>query len=332
MSKAGDLRRLKLQDDPVGNLEPGEAIVQVRAVGLNFADVFAIKGLYSATPKGPFIPGLEFAGEVLEVSDGVTHIGPGDRVMGVTRFGGYVDHIRINAGYLTHLPADWSFEEGAAFPVQALTAYYGLVFLAHLQEGETVLVHSAAGGVGIWANRIAKKYKAFTIGVVGSAAKLPVLEKEGYDLGMVRGDFDLEEVQNELGDRLPDVVMECIGGPVFKTSYRLMRPQGRLVSYGAAHFGDTGSKPRMLRTIVKYLRRPRIDPLTMMRYNKSIMAFNLIWLYDKVDLMNKLLGELNALQLEKPMIGETFDFSEMHTALRKFQSGETVGKVVVRSG
>lgn len=161
VSKAGSFKNLKQQSEELQAPQVGEVCVKVAAIGLNFADIFAIQGLYSATPKGSFIPGLEFSGEVMAVGPEVTGRKVGDKVMGATKFGGYVSHITISHQYVVPLPEGWSVEEGAGFLVQGLTAWYALTALGNLQKGSTVLVHSAAGGVGILANRICKKFDAY---------------------------------------------------------------------------------------------------------------------------------------------------------------------------
>ena len=165
--KAGNLKAMQAQEEGIPSLGENEVSIAIRAIGLNFADVFAIWGLYKATPKEAFIPGLEYAGEIVAVGSQVTDRKVGDKVMGVTRFGAYATHVNIDYRYVIPLPSDWTFEEGAGYLVQVLTAYYGLVELGNLKEKDCVLIHSAAGGVGIWANRIVKAYKGYTIGTVG---------------------------------------------------------------------------------------------------------------------------------------------------------------------
>ncbi|MEO0733034.1 MAG: alcohol dehydrogenase catalytic domain-containing protein, partial [Bacteroidota bacterium] len=184
--KAGSLANLKLVEAPLPPPAPGEVTVAVGAIGLNFADVFAIWGLYGATPPGVFTPGLEYAGTITAVGADVDAVTVGQRVMGVTRFGGYTTALNIDHRYVLPLPATWTLAEGAAYLVQALTAYYGLVRLGDLQAGQTVLIHSAAGGVGTFAGRIARQLGAHTIGTVGSAAKIDYLRAEGYDAWIVR--------------------------------------------------------------------------------------------------------------------------------------------------
>ncbi|MEM6265520.1 MAG: zinc-binding dehydrogenase [Bacteroidota bacterium] len=329
MSKAGSLSQLRHQTEPLGPPGPGEVQVAIKAIGLNFADTFAIKGLYSATPKGSFIPGLEYAGTVIACGTGVTELKEGDAIMGATRFGAYVTHLNIDARYVQPLPTGWSYEEGAAYLVQGLTAFYALFSLGNLQEGHTVLVHSAAGGVGVLANRFAKQAGAYTIGSVGSTEKLDLLNQEGCGEGIVRrGDF-ATKLEAALGGRKLDLVLECIGGRIFKESYAAMAPMGRLVAYGAAAFASTGNRPNYLKLAWQYLNRPRLDPLLMMRENKAVLAFNLIWLYDHADMLRQTLDNMQQVDIGKPLVGHTFSFEALPEAIRLFLTGYTMGKVVV---
>jgi len=328
--KAGNMDHLKLIQE---TLEPplGEEIcIKVKSIGLNFADIFAIFGLYSATPKGSFIPGLEYSGDVLSVGEKVKNFKSGDKVMGVTRFGGYSDHLNIDENYVSHLPEGWTYDEGAAFIIQAFTAYYALVVLGDIKKGNTVLIHSAAGGVGILANRIAKKFDAYTIGSIGSDRKVDLLNKEGYDDYIIRSNNFREDLRRKLGDKELNIILECIGGQIFKDGFRLLATEGRMVVYGSANYATPGKKPNYLRLIRQYWKRPRLDPTRMIEWNKSVMAFNLIHLYDKKHYFNHYLSELTELDIGKPHIGETYSFSELIKAVRFFQTGNTVGKVIIQ--
>ena len=331
MPKAGSINNLQLQEEPLAAPGPGEVTVGVHSIGLNFADIFAIQGLYSATPKGSFIPGLEFSGEIINVGEGVGDRHIGQRVMGATKFGGYVSHININSEYITPLPDDWSYDEGAGFLVQGLTAYYALVKLGNLQPEMTVLINSAAGGVGILANRICKKFNAYTIGTVGSEKKVEYLQNEEiYDAVIVRDKNFKAKLREALGDRELLLVMECIGGRIFKESWDAMAPTGRLIAYGSASFTSHTSAPNYPKLIWKFLKRPKIDPLRLPSQNKSLMGFNLIWLYERVELMKQMLEELQALNLRPQHIGHIFEFGDLPEAVKLFQKGKTIGKVVVR--
>ena len=328
VEKPGSLRNLVLKQSTVPSVEDGRVLVTVRSIGLNYADIFATMGLYSATPKGPFIPGLEFSGEVLASSS--KQFAPGQRVMGVTRFGGYDSHIVADPDYLFSLPDSWSFDEGAAFPVQTFTAYYALRTLGDLQPEQTVLIHSAAGGVGLQANRIAKKYNAFTIGVVGNTEKAPLLAQEGYDKTIVRTKNFKKDLINVLNGRALNLVLETTGGKYFYDSYNVLAPMGRLIAYGSAQFTPSSHKPNYLNLAWRYIFRPRVDPLSMIKANKSVMGFNLIWIYDQQKLMYQMLIDIQHLNLPPPIVGHRYKFSQMKEALALFQGGTTTGKIVVK--
>lgn len=327
--KAGSIDNLKLVEEPISDPEGYEVQIEVKAIGFNFADIFAMFGLYGATPKGSFIPGLEFSGMVAKSGKDVKGFKVGQLVMGVTKFGGYTTHLNIDPRYVIPVPAAWNFEEGAAYLVQVLTAYYALVELGNIKKGATVLVQSAAGGVGIWTNRIAKLFGAYTIGCVGSASKLNFLEKEGYDHGFVRGKEFRSDLKKALGDRELNIVMECIGGKVLMDSYVTMAPKGRMIVYGSARYAQPGAKPNYLKLLWQYFKRPMLDPQKMIELNKSVMGFNLIYLYENADLLQEILGKLNTMDLGKPFVGHSFEFNKLKDAVRLFQTGETTGKVIV---
>jgi len=329
--KAGSIANLKLVTseltDPVGD----EVTIAVKAIGLNFADIFAMFGLYSATPKGTFIPGLEYSGEVIKVGPATKTYKVGDKIMGVTRFGGYTSHLNMDEGHILPLPEGWTFEEGAAYLVQVLTAFYGLKNLGAIRENYSILIHSAAGGVGILANRIAKKYGAYTIGSVGSVKKVDFVKQEGYDEVIVRNKSTFKnDLTKALGGRELNLVMECIGGSFFKTAYEIMAPEGRVIFYGAARYASPGSRPNYLKVLWEHLTRPMIDPQSMSEINKGILGFNLIYLYERIPLMHSLIDELKDLDIGKPHVGHVFDFPNLIDAIKLFQTGQTIGKVVVK--
>jgi len=328
--KAGSIANLKLVTselpDPVGD----EVTIAVKAIGLNFADIFAMFGLYSATPKGTFIPGLEYSGEVIKVGPKAKTYKVGDKIMGVTRFGGYTTHLNMDEGHILPLPDGWTFEEGAAYLVQVLTAFYGLKNLGAIRENYTILIHSAAGGVGILANRIAKKYGAYTIGTVGSSKKIDFVKKEGYDEVIVRNKSTFKkDLTKALDGRELNIVMECIGGSFFKNAYEILAPEGRVIFYGAARYASPGSRPNYFKVLWEHLTRPMIDPQSMSEINKGILGFNLIYLYERIPLMHSLIEELKDLDIGKPHVGHVFEFPNLVEAIKLFQTGQTIGKVVV---
>ncbi len=330
VNKTGSIGNLNFFTDDLPEPEENEITVEVKSIGLNFADIFAILGLYSATPKGSFIPGLEYSGIVLKKGKAVNSVSEGDKIMGLTRFGAYATHLNIDADYVNKLPVDWNFTEGASFLVNVLTAYYALTELGNIKQNQTVLIHSAAGGVGVYANRIAKKFNAYTIGTTGSPEKIELLKKEGYNDFIVRKKNFKEELKERLKNKELNLVLECIGGSVFKSSYEMLAPQGRLITYGSANFTPAGNRVNVLKAIYNYLTRPKIDPLKMINTNRSVMGFNLIWLWEKKKQFAGMLNEIEKLNLEKPVIGKVFPFEDLLSAVRYLQSGKSIGKVVVK--
>ncbi|GBD88948.1 quinone oxidoreductase 1 [bacterium BMS3Abin03] len=329
INKAGSLGNLKLVEEELPEPSTNEVTVEVKAIGFNFADLFAIQGLYSATPKGSFIPGLEYSGMIIKKGKDVTGFELNEKVMGVIKFGAYTTHLNIDYSYIQKLPGDWSFEEGAAFIVQSLTAYYALVEMGSIKDNYTVLIHSAAGGVGIYANRIAKKFNAYTIGTVGNSSKIDFLKKEGYNDVIVRDKYFKEKLKKTLNGKDLNIVLECIGGEIFKDSFDLLSPNGRIMIYGGAQFMSHSSRPNYLKLLYQYLTRPKIDPLSLSDTNRSVMGFNLIYLWDKPEEMERMLTNILGLNLKTPYVGSTFPFEKLTDGLKLFQSGKTIGKVVV---
>ncbi len=342
IDRAGSLDRLARQTEELPPPPAGQVRVLVKAVGLNFADLFACLGLYSATPKASFVPGLEIAGVV-------DALGPpgagdesafvprvGDRVIGLTRFGGYATAVNLGREYLRPMRTGWSFAEAAAYPVQALTAWYGLVELGALERGEVVLLQSAAGGVGLNALAILQSSGARTVAVVGSEPKRQWLaDHRGLDSEHVivrnRRTFraDLDRTLSAIGASGFDLVFDAVGGPYLLPALARLRPEGRLVTYGAADFMTHGARPNYLRLMAQYLRRPRIDPLRMTNTNRSVMGFNLIWLWDRADRLGRAYDALDGLIAAPPLVGRRFAFGEAPAAMRHLQSGGSIGKVVL---
>lgn len=341
-TKPGNLAGLTIQREELPEPQPHEVQVSVHSVGLNFADVFACLGLYSATPEGNFVPGLEFAGEISQTGSSNHGFKEGDRVMGVTRFGAYADRLNVDADYVYPLPYNWSYNQGAAFIVQSLTAYYGLVSLgdlpklAQLNPDPVVLLHSAAGGVGLQALQILTKYGAHAVATIGSENKIPLLQERGLkpEQIIVRraksfGE-DLDKALQYLNKSGFDIIMDSVSGPYFLPGVSRLLPGGRDIVFGSADFMPKGQSPNRLSLLKRYFQRPRVDPLTMVSRNQGVFGFNLIWLWDQVDKMRREMDGLMALELEPPYVGHTYPFAKAQSALRDFQGGHTVGKVVLQ--
>lgn len=179
------------------------------------------------------------------------------------------------------------------------------------------------------ANRIAKRYEAFTIGTIGRPDKTALLKKEGYDRVIVRSKTFKTDLEQALDGRALNLIMECIGGKILNIGYEQMAPMGRMISYGSARYATVGNRPNYFKLLYYYMTRPKIDPQSMTNENKSVMAFNLIFLFHQAELMHEMLQEIEKLDLGKPLVGHRFPFAELKEAILFFQTGKTTGKVVV---
>jgi NADPH2:quinone reductase len=224
----GDPEKLVLREVPSPTPGPGEVKVALRARGVSFVDVLVIAGQYQTKREVPFIPGGEAAGVVVEVGAGVEHVAPGDRVLVP---GGYADEVVAPAARVLPLPATVSFEAGAAFRSAYATAYYGLQ-RGRLAPGETLLVHGAAGGVGLAAVDVGKLLGATVIATASSDDKLAVCKQMGADhvIDYTKGFRDRVKVLTD--DRGADVIYDPVGGDVSDESMRCIAPFGRLLIVG----------------------------------------------------------------------------------------------------
>jgi NADPH:quinone reductase len=226
---------LKVSEVPEPVLLPGSLRVDVKAAGCNFFDILMLQGRYQVKPPFPFVPGAEVAGVVLEVGDGVEGFRPGDRVLASSGLGGFAERAVVAARGAYAMPAGMRFEEGACFPIVYPTGYAGLVHRGRLREGETVLVHAAAGGVGLAAVQIGKALGARVIATAGGAEKCQVALRAGADLAIDYGSEDfVARVKQITEGRGADVIYDSVGGDVFEKSLKCIAWNGRLVVIGFA--------------------------------------------------------------------------------------------------
>lgn len=341
MPRAGSLDRLCLEEEPLAPPAPGEARVRVEAVGLNFADLYACQGLYSATPAGTFVPGLECAGVVESLDESAasrSNLRPGDRVVALTRFGAYATALNVAVDYLHPVPAGWTAAQAAGWPVQGLTAWYGLEFLGAVKRDDVVLVQSAAGGVGLQALTLLAHVGARPVAVIGTEAKRRFLvEARGIAAETVvvrdtrRFGAQLDAALQAVAADGFDCVFDAVLGRTFRPAFSRLRPEGRYVLYGAADFMSHTPRPNYLRLAWDYLHRPRLDPLAMITANRSLMAFNLIWLWGRADRLTAALRDLERVTQAPPHVGAVLPFDRAPEALRLLQSGQSIGKVVLET-
>ena len=325
-----DVLQIEQRPDP----EPGagEVRVSVRAAGVNFADLMARTGLYPDAPKPPCVVGYEFSGLVERLGEGVERVRAGDRVIGACRFGGYAERVVVPAAELLALPEDWSYEEGAALPVNYATAYGILVRYGSLRTGERVLVHAAAGGVGIAATQIAKLHGADVYGTA-SAAKHEAIRAIGVDhpLDYRSGDW-VAELRRIAGERQPiDIALDAVGGRSLRRSFSLLRAGGRLVCFGASSLvsGERRDLRMAARTL---LETPRFNPLRLSSSSKSVIGFNLLRAWNAQAGLGEYVDPLRAWVEEgklRPVVAAAFPLERGAEAHRFLGERRNVGKVVL---
>jgi synaptic vesicle membrane protein VAT-1 len=313
-------------DPEVGN---GQVRIRVRAAGLNFADVLARVGLYPDAPKPPAVMGYEVAGEIESVGPASGGFQPGERVMAGTRFNGFAELVTADIGNVIRIPEGMSFEQAAAVPVNYGTAYAAIALLAAVRPGETVLVHAAAGGVGIAALQLLRDRGAIVIGTA-SASKHEAVRAEGAEHVI---DYRAQDVKQEVskitGGHGVDAVLDALG--TFRESYTMLRPGGRMVIYGASQL-LTGDRRNMAKALRAVVRMPRFNALKLMNENRSVMGLNLLKLWDDRGSLEEImepLAELIKRGVIKPVVAETFPFERAGEAHRYIQERRNVGKVVL---
>lgn len=333
ITQSGPPDVLSVEERPDPEPGAGEVRVAVRAAGLNFADLLARVGLYADAPKPPCIVGYEFAGDVDRVGAGVDGVAPGDRVIGWARFGSQAELVVTAARNVMPLPAGWTYAQGAALPVVYGTAYAALVRYGALHPGESVLIQAAAGGVGIAATQIARAAGAGTIYGTASERKHDALRGFGVDhpIDYTRGRFD-REVRRLAGDEQPlDIVLDAIGGASLRRGWSLLRPGGRLVTYGASSVlgGDRRSVPRAVSMLAQ---TPVFHPLRMASQSKAVIGLNMLRVWDSKGSLDEFVEPLGRWIEDgavRPVVAEEFPFDRAADAHRFMQERRNVGKVVL---
>ena len=336
ITRHGGPEVLEVQERRDPQVAPGEVRIEVRAAGINFADLLARTGMYPDAPDPPCVVGYEVAGIVDAVGEGVEGFSAGDRVMAATRFGGHAELCTVHARDVIPLPEKLSFEQGAAVPVNYGTAYAGLVLMGGLRERDRVLIHAAAGGVGLAAVQIASARGAEIFGTA-SASKHDVLRLQGVDHAIDYRSVDFEEAVARItgGDGI-DIAFDAIGPSSFRKDYRLLRPGGRLVCYGLSEVqtGQGRNLPAVLKSLAAMTTAtmPWWKSLAIMNENKGVFGLNMLHWWDREGSLDRvvepLVDDLSSGRIE-PVVAEAFPFSEAPAAHRFIHERRNVGKVVL---
>jgi NADPH:quinone reductase-like Zn-dependent oxidoreductase len=308
ISRAGPPEVLVLREKPDPRPGPDEAVVEVRAVGVNFADIMGRMGLYPDAPPIPFVPGYEVAGDC-----------EGRPVVVLTKFHGYSERVLVRRDQVFPLPEGLTPVEGAAIPVNYLTAWVALHEQARVRRGDRVLVEQGAGGVGLAALQICLHAGAAFVGVVSSEEKAKFLRERGGEAA----------IRGKPIDGTFDIILDPTGASALGRDFALLKTGGSIVLYGASEF-VTGRSRNLLRTAWKYLRRPKVDPYDLCNRSKGIHGLNMLT-YDR-DASRLAMGKILEGVREgwlRPHVGATFPLEKAAEAHAYVQDRRNIGKVVL---
>lgn len=331
--KTGGPEVLEVREAPDPAPGPGEVRVQVERAGINFADLMARLGIYPDAPKLPAVVGYEVAGKIDAVGQGVDPGRVGEDVLAFSRFGGYSSVLCVKDHQALRRPPGMSADEGAAIPVNYITAYQLLIASGSIIKGDKVLIHQAAGGVGLAALDLCKIVGAETFGTA-SAGKHAFLRERGltHPIDYTTKDF-ADEVLRITNGRGVNVVLDPVGGDSWGKSWKVLQPTGRLMMFG---FSSMAGKQKSLRRVVEALLQTpwlKFNPLTLMNENKGLIGVNVGHLWDEIDMLRGWMEQVLVWYGEgkiHPHVDRVFTFDEAAAAHAYIQDRKNIGKVLLR--
>lgn len=333
ITKTGGPEVLEVREAPDPLPQAGEVRIQTARAGINFADIMARLGLYPDAPKLPAVVGYEVSGVIDQVGEGVDAGRVGKQVLAFTRFGGYSSVLCVPAGQALELPAGMSLDEGAAIPVNYITAYQLLVASGGVGRGDKVLIQQAAGGVGLAALEVCRIFGAETFGTA-SGSKHAFLRERGLDhpIDYTQTDF-AEEVKRLTNGRGVNVILDPVGGESWAKSWEILAPTGRLLMFG---FSSMAQKERSLRRVIESLLQTpwfKFNPLNLMNANKGIIGVNVGHLWHEMDMLRGWMERVLEWYAEgkiHPHVDSVFSFDEAAAAHTYIQERRNIGKVLLR--
>lgn len=307
---------MELQDVPAPTPGPGEVRIEVEAVGINFADVLSVAGEYLTRTRVPYTPGMEFAGIVESLGEGVTGVQVGQRVAALGGSGALARYSVVNAAGLIPVPENLSGAQAAAFPVSYFTAYHGLKTLGRGVEGEWVLVQAAAGALGTASIQLAKAMGMHVIALASTDEKLALARDLGADVTILQDDPDrVQKVRDAAGGKGVPLILEVVGGKRFQESLDMAAPQGRIIVIGNAS-----------------REQANLRPVELMKRNLTVTG---LWL---TSLMNDRAATMQAAQAlaglvgsgqVTPQVGPTYALADSARAFQDLLDRKTTGKVII---
>jgi NADPH:quinone reductase-like Zn-dependent oxidoreductase len=331
MTKNGGVEVLKTREVDEPRPGKGEVKIRVHAAGINFADIMARKGIYPDAPKKPCVVGYEVSGLIESVGEGVNPDLVGESVIAVMRFGGYAEKVTAPVSRVVKKPASLNFEQGAAIPVNYMTAYQLLIVMGGLKKNNRLLIHNAGSGVGLAALDFARHIGAIPYGTA-SAHKHPFLRERGFvDVIDYREHDWLKDVPKLTEDQGFDLIIDPIGGKNTWKCYRALSRTGRLGLFGLSTSTQTrfNVKLNLVKTV---LRMPRFHPVRLMNANKGIFGVNIGHMWEDEE---RLLPWIAAIMrgVEEgwihPHVDRVFPFDRVAEAHTYIEERQNVGKVIL---
>jgi len=330
-TRNGDVGVMKVEERPDPVPGKGQVLIRVKTAGLNFADILARQGLYPDAPPKPCVVGYEVSGIIEAAGNEVDQSLVGKPVIAMTRFGGQAELIAVAARQVFEKPDQLSFEQGAAIPVNYLTAWALLVVMGGLKKDEAVLIHNAGGGVGLAALDIAKHIGAITYGTA-SAGKHAFLKERGLDHAIDYREQDWLPVLMDLTQgRGVELAIDPLGGSSWKKSYRALRTTGRLGVFGMSTASASGIRGK-LRALKAVMQTPKFHPLGMMSRNKGVFGLNLGHMWGEGEKVADWTKEIMRGVSEgwvQPHVDRAFSFDQIADAHRYMEARKNIGKVVL---
>lgn len=323
----------EIKETDIPDINDDEVVIEVKSVGLNFADVLARRGLYPDAPKNPAVLGYDVAGILHKKVKNIEHVELGQRVVALTRFGGYAEYAKTFGEGVVALPDNVSFEEATALATQGCTAYFCAEESVQLHAGDNVLVHAAAGGVGSLLVQIAK-HKGCKVFGTASTKKQDYLKELGVDVPI---DYTQKAFEKVITSHIKDengldVIFDSIGGPTFKKGMKLLGQGGRIVSYGAASQMDKGKKS-LVATLKVGLGFGIYSPIPLLMSSQGIITVNMLRIADhRKHIFGKVFAEVMKLSetgVLKPKVGKVFSADQIAEAHEYLEQRSSIGKVVV---
>ncbi|XP_054454517.1 synaptic vesicle membrane protein VAT-1 homolog [Anoplopoma fimbria] len=328
----GGYDKVKLQVKTQKQPQPqeGEVRVCVKACGLNFAELLGRQGLYELLPAPPVILGMEGSGVIEAVGEGVMDRKVGDRVIMMSRSGMWQEVVVVPANYTFPMPEQMSFEEGAALTINYLTAYMMLFEMANVRPGKSVLIHMAAGGVGIAVTQLCKTVPDVTVFGTASAAKHEIIAQGGVTHPIDYRTKDYVEEIRKISPKGVDIVLDPLGGSDTQKGFGLLKPLGMIVVFGAANC-VTGQKKNLLAMAKTWYNQLSLSTLKLMQSNKAVCGFHLGYIPDE-ELIGRAMFKLLELYRQgkiKPRIDSSYHFEDVTDAMKRMHERQNIGKVIL---